>query len=308
MDLIVMGYILNEIIKYPHEVIGPVLGSPAAYTSIAASRLGLKVGLVSKCGPDFPREFIMEFEKAGVDLFGLNRNDITTTNYLIYDEQGRKRIEYIKRASPIRFEDIPSGYLKDCKMIYVCPMDFEVPTETIRKLRNYVRLLSADLGGYGGATSTSKHSLSEILQEYVSYFDIVKASLEDCVHLFGFDKEDSLPLLASGSFINAGASIAIITLGGEGALIRLKDGSAHHVKAFKSNVKDVTGAGDVFMAGFLTGFIRTGDALRSVLYGNAVASLVISRSGGAKAERMPTLSEVMNLIENTDISEFFKRY
>jgi len=309
MELIVIGHILNEIIRYPSKTIGPVLGSPAAYTSIAAGRLGLKVGLVSKCGPDFPREFIAEFEKAGVDLLGLDRNDVTTSNYLIYDERGRKKIEYLKKASSIKFEDVPSKYFEDCQIAHVCPMDFEVPVETIRELKKHVRLLSVDLGGYGGATSSRhpvKDSLAaEAFKNVISYFDIVRASIEDCTLIFG--EKNDLARKAIEFFLNTGADVAIITLGGEGALIKTKDGPAYYVKAFPSDVKDVTGAGDVFTAGFLTGFIRTGDPLRSTLYGNAVASIVISRVGGAKAERMPTLPEVTRIVESMDASKLLQR-
>lgn len=49
-DLIVIGHILNETIKLPDRTIAPVLGSPTAYCSVIASRLGVKTGVVTKIG------------------------------------------------------------------------------------------------------------------------------------------------------------------------------------------------------------------------------------------------------------------
>jgi len=43
LDLVAIGHLIKETIKFPHKTIGPVLGSPVAYSSVAAARLGVVV-------------------------------------------------------------------------------------------------------------------------------------------------------------------------------------------------------------------------------------------------------------------------
>jgi len=83
-DLIVVGHLLKEKIAFSDgRKMGPVLGSPAAYTSIASAKLGLKVGLVTNIGKDMPEELLKVFKESGVDTEGIRIGDNTTTNLLI---------------------------------------------------------------------------------------------------------------------------------------------------------------------------------------------------------------------------------
>jgi sugar/nucleoside kinase (ribokinase family) len=53
-------------------------------------------------------------------------------------------------------------------------------------------------------------------------------------------------------------------------------------------VVDQTGAGDCFSAGFLSSYVEDPDPFTAAVYGNAVTSFVIERTGGASIARMPT--------------------
>ena len=173
LDLIVIGHILNETIKLPDRTIAPVLGSPAAYSSVIATRLGVRTGIVTKIGKDMPRELLKVFSEAGVDTRGIKtEGDASTTNLLIYDTLGNKKVRYLKKAPHIFFNDIPKEYLH-AKIIYICPMDHEVPLETVRELSNLGKTLAVDLMGYGGATS-SAHPDEKEQEGHQSLKDLVK--------------------------------------------------------------------------------------------------------------------------------------
>ena len=49
----------------------------------------------------------------------------------------------------------------------------------------------------------------------------------------------------------------------------------------KVEVKDLSGAGDTFMAGLVVKFIDTGDIVKSIKYANECASKVVSQKGVA---------------------------
>ncbi|HDD40618.1 MAG TPA: carbohydrate kinase family protein [Nitrososphaeria archaeon] len=299
IELVTMGTILKEIIKFPEKTIGPVLGSPAAYSSVAAARLGVKTGIITKIGTDMPQELLQPFLEAGVDLRGLHVENVTTTNLLVYHEDGSKEIIYLKQASPIFPSDIPEEYMK-ADIVHICPMNYEVPISTVKFLKEQGLTLSTDVAGYGGAASiehpANNPERATLFEELIGLFDIVKASLEDCVHIFG--ARSDLKDYAMRRIIELGARIAIITLGKDGAVGMDETGAVYEIPPYPVKVVDPTGAGDVFCAGFLAEFIRSGDWRKSMISGSVTASFVIEKSGGVLPSRMPTIEDVRERIKH----------
>ncbi|MBA7602665.1 ATP-dependent 6-phosphofructokinase [subsurface metagenome] len=307
-ELVIISHIVNETIKFSDRTVEGVLGSPTAYASVVAGRLGMRTGVVTKIGTDLPPNFLKAFEEANVDTRGIKvegRN--TTHSLLIYDELENKIILYPKKAPPLLFEDIPQEYL-GAKIVYICPMDHDVPLKTIKALYKQGISLAADIGGYGGAHSTKHPSEKEkktrkTIKEVIKHFHIVKASSEDSRHLFGA-KEDMEEEMAE-LIVNLGADISIVTLGEKGSLVSSKKGT-FTMPAFPSEVKDCTGAGDVYMAGFLVEYLRTKDVWKSALFASATASIVIEGTGGVVASRMPTTSEVEKRISKVSLKDYEK--
>ena len=292
-DIIIVGHIIHETIQFPDRIITPVLGSPAAYASVIASVLGAQVGLVTKIGTDMPPELLKPFQEAGVDTRGVRvEGETSTRNLLIYDAAGNKEVRYLHKAPNILFSDLPEAY-RSARLIFICPMDYEVPLATVRDLRSLGAPIVVDLGGYGGATSARHPSPEErppvALKELVGLADVVKGSLEDCRHLFGTNADEEEIVQA---FIQWGARVGMVTLGERGALVATANG-ARRVPALASTVVDVTGAGDAFSAGFLVAYLRSGDPLGAARFGCATASLVIEGTGGVRVGRMPTSAQVL---------------
>ena len=185
-QIVVIGNIINETIIFPDRTIGPVLGSPAAYSSIVMSAVGAAVGLVSYFGPDTSEW--MDTHLGYVDHLGLISGEKSTTNNLIYSGDGTKNVEYIYKAPVIMAEDIPAEYL-ECQYFYICPMDYEVDIEVNRMLYEAGKTVVVDMGGYGGATSYEHRTVFEqegdrIVSQVARYCTIMKASREDLTHIF----------------------------------------------------------------------------------------------------------------------------
>ena len=303
LEIIVMSHLVNEVIKFPDRTLVGVLGSPTAYSSVALGKMGAKVGVVSKIGTDVGEDFLQPLREAKVDIRGISTGGSDTTHsVLVYDKNGEKKIFYPKKAKKIMLSDIPTEYF-DTKIFYICPMDFEVSIGILKNLRNRGINLASDIGGYGGAHSSSHPDKEEqkdniYIKELISYLDIVKASKEDCMHLFGFvnKKPDEIVKF----LVSLGANIATLTLGEEGAIVATRD-KILKAPAFKVKVKDVSGAGDMYMAGFLFEYLKTNDIYKSLLFGEAAASILIEQTGGVTAKRMPTQFEVYKRISNLDI-------
>ena len=295
LDVVVVGNIINETIKFPTKTIGPVLGSPAAYSSLVMSSVGTKVGLVSYYGSD--TSDWMGTHLGNVDQQGLKEDERSTTNFLVYRKDGTKYVEYVYKAPDLNAEDIPEEYL-NCDFFYICPMDYEVDISVNKKLYEMGKNVIVDLGGYGGATSKEYYTIFDakgdgILSEVAKYSTIIKASQEDLTHIAPGMNLDSI----SRYFFSKGAKTCVVTLGEKGCYLRRAGENEVYIEGFKSdNPIDFTGAGDSFGAGFMASISKDPDIKNAIVFGNAVASLVIEKTGGCIKERMPSLNDVKNRI------------
>lgn len=295
-ELVCVGHIVREMITFPDGVKGPFLGSPPAYCSVAAARQGTKTGLVTKIGPDMPSELLAPFADANVDTTGLLHTDKTTGSELIYDTAGNKEIRYPSKADPIVAADIPEAF-RNCRLMYICTMDNDVTPEDIPAVVALGEVSGVDLGGYGGvhmskANRAACPDLAALANGVAANFNIVKASDEDAIAVFGWDDPDK----AAKIWLNGGSDVALITAGSKGALVYTSKGKTI-VPPLPIKAIDTTGGGDTFMAGFLSEYLRSADPIRSAQWGSATAACVIQKTGGVTASRMPTFEEVKAYVD-----------
>ncbi len=297
--IVTIGHILNEIIKYPDRKVGPVLGSPAAYSAVASSMLGVKTGIVTKIGEDMPNKLLKPLIKAKVDMRGVKvEGSESTTNMLIYDKEGNKTLRYMKKAPEISTKDFPEEYFK-AKAMHICPLDNEIGLDTIMDLRKLDILLSTDLGGFGGVHSGGRLSIikgnrRDSLKELVKNFDIVRASKEDCQYLLG-TKMDGEEIIAH-LFVEWGAEVGIITCGKDGSIVATEKETLK-IPSFHVVAQDPTGAGDTYSAGFIVEYEKTRNPFKSAVFASATASFIVERCGkGIDIKRFATMQEVLERI------------
>ena len=130
LDVVTIGSIIKETIVYPDKQIGPVIGSPAAYSSLVMAAQGCKVGIVTYYGYDMEN---MISELDALDRTGFIPFAYTTTNNLVYRQDGTKYVEYTRKTPDIRFEDISDQYL-EADFFKICPMNYEVELDLIEQL------------------------------------------------------------------------------------------------------------------------------------------------------------------------------
>ena len=298
-DIVAVGHVINETIIFPGKDARSVLGSPPAYSMACAASIGANVGIFTCIGSDYPQKLLEPLERLGVDLQGaIQRGDSSTNNLLTYASDGSKTIEYLSRALPLEADDLPSEY-DTAKVIYVCPMDWDISADSVEKLAEHPGLLGCDLGGFGGAHSPPA-SLPQMVRDpdpvnrIIAASDIVKASDEDCWRLTG---DVSLDLKSfAREWLGLGAKVAIITLGSQGAKILTPD-KEYDFPGLLGKPIDVTGGGDSFMGGFLVNYIASGDPGEAGLYGAATALFVIEGTGGVTPRRMPSSQDVASRLE-----------
>jgi sugar/nucleoside kinase (ribokinase family) len=305
-SIYVLGHILIESIVFPDgDVLEPVLGSPAAYSSVALACLGNRVVLCTQAGHDVPETFWETFREVGVDLAGAEVSRYgSTRNRLIYETLENKRVEYLHKARPILARDVPACQDPE-DVLYVCPMDYEVDPCEVAALASSGRRVVVDLGGYGGATSAThpggQSAALEHTHAVLAHCTLVKASVEDCTYIYGPVDAESPERAYAERLLEAGSRLVVITLGERGAWVT--DGrTSARFQPFPCDVRDTTGAGDTFAAGLLHGWIeKPSNWEYFVQFGQATASYVVQRSGGVSAERMPTRERVLERLRKEGI-------
>ena len=69
-----------------------------------------------------------------------------------------------------------------------------------------------------------------------------------------------------------GARNVLVSMAGDGAMLLDENGSCHRLAAYKGKVKNSVGAGDSMVAGFLAGYLDTGDYAHALRVGSAAGS------------------------------------
>jgi len=105
--------------------------------------------------------------------------------------------------------------------------------------------VSYDMASYN-VVEANRDFIREILSDYV---DIVFANEDEARSFSGKDPEDALEDLASY------CKIAVVKTGASGSLIKMEQES-YMVKAIEAESIDTTGAGDLYAAGFLHGYLN----------------------------------------------------
>lgn len=272
----------------------------------AAARQGRRTAFIGKVGRDMHGAFLKNaVDRAGVDTRGLIEDDtvFTTLAFVALDAgTGERAFSFARKPGAdtrLTAEELDRGLLEHTRIFHhgsLSCTDEPANTatrEAIRIARSAGALISYD-PNYRASLWDNRGTAVEVMRSLLDTADFVKISDEEAVLLTG--EED--PALAARAILGRGVRVAAVTLGGDGALVAVRDGT-RHVPGFRANAVDTTGAGDAFFGGFLTAFLdgqksidalTVDDAAAYARVGNATASLCVEHRGAIPA--MPTRQEV----------------
>lgn len=276
VDMVVGGHVTVDVNIITDGVVENVLGGTPTYTGFALTSLGEEVGVISKLGQDFPEHFPPLFSKFGLNTEGMLVTSGKTTKFENkYSENGEREQTCEEVADPIRPEDIPQAYL-DAEGFYISPVMDEIPPETLEKISEEGKGITIfdPQGVFRKLEDSGKISLEkpDNLENYLKNVEIVKVGKDE---LKVFDKSSEKVL---EDLVEKGPEIAILTLGEEGCKV-LSDGEITKIESLAVEAEDLTGAGDVFGAAFLSNYLKTKDPIDAAKFANAAAGLKIKYKG-----------------------------
>ncbi len=248
----------------------------------AASRLGLRTGLVSWIGTDAEGELVLsDLRRFGVDMTHVVVEPNTKTNFttVLLDPSGEKAIIVVPTAFNTLSLDAPLvAYLSNTRLVYSAAYDPDQLERTARVVHAAGGLMSTDIEPVAGLQD-------QTLRQVLAATDIVFIDAD------ALGTDDYAP--AAQELHAAGPKLVIITLGAQGALAC--DGpEIARCPAFAVPVVDTTGAGDCFAAAFLTAYLRQFPLNQALLYAQAAAALSIQGHGARGA--LPSDEQVWSFL------------
>lgn len=309
-DIVALGEVLIDFTNNGYSASGMRLfeqnpgGAPANMLT-AATKLGLSTAFIGKVGTDMHGQFLKEvLEQQGIDTKGmiLDPNFFTTLAFVELKKNGERVFSFARKPGAdtmLTKEDLNQDLLTNTKVFHFGSLSLTndpsktATYEAIRIAKDAGAIISYD-PNYRAPLWENEKVAIEMMREPIPYVDMMKISDEETELLTGqVDPEAAAEIL-----ISQGVKVVVVTLGEQGALVRIKDGS-HIVAGFKSQVVDTTGAGDSFWGSFVQQVLGTKKAVeeltleelsKCVTYANAVASICVSKRGAIPA--MPTKEEV----------------
>jgi len=289
-----------------------VLGGSPFNVAIALSRLGGKAAFCGGLSSDHFGHLLRErLTKEQVDLaYSVTSDRLTTISVVATDDNGRpayafhgegkadRQVTVADLAKPLR-EDI-TAITFGSYTLAVEPVADAFLTLARREAGHRVISLDPNLRP---TVTPDRNAWRRHFDDFLALADIIKASDEDIANAYGQDADCQT---IAESWLQAGASLVIVTRGAEGADAFLRNGDKISVAGRAVPVVDTVGAGDTFHAALLAELDRLGflekarlrtlsaQTLRPILhYAIIAASITCTRQGA----NMPTRSEVLSACE-----------
>lgn len=263
--------------------------------AIGLARLGHSIRWGGRVGADEAGEFVVRTLRAecvAVDTVVIDTD--RPTGLMIAERRvgDVSRVSYYRAASAgsaLSTADAEGCLVEPPRILHVTGITpalsdsaAEAVAEAIRLARRAGALVSVDVN-YRSRLWTATQA-RPVLSALARSADIVVAS------------EDELSLVASGSEAEAAAELAdsgvsqlVITRGARGASVLL-DGEVHHRPAVRVEVRDTIGAGDAFVAGYLSGVLDGLSAPQSLHRGIVTGAFSVATVGDW--EGLPSRAEL----------------
>jgi ribokinase len=214
----------------------------------------------------------------GIDVSAVIKNaeEQTTCFELNYNaDLSERTLKLHGKASAITAADVPANF--HAKAVHVAPIANEVSFELVEKLKSCCDVLSLDpqglLRSFDEAGNVSENA--SIDSRIFGLVNIYKSSQSEIYALTG--ESELKP--AMKAIHDCGVETVIVTLGAKGSVLSV-EGAQYNIAACPSQVLvDPTGAGDAFMGGFLTEYLRQKESIWCACVGSAAASLVVEGLG-----------------------------
>lgn len=257
IDYLIIGHLTRDLLPD-----GSRLGGTAAYSSLTARALGMRVGILTACEDCLATP---ELEREGIQVVGM-RADSTTTFENIQTPNGR--IQYLHQIAPtITLSMVPEQWLST-PIVHLGPVAGEVDPTLVRAFPNSLVGLTPQgwmrtWDSEGRVSFTDWPEASFVLQ----HASAAVLSIEDIR-----GDESIVEEMASSIRVLA------VTEGANGARLYW-NGDLRRFRPPRMEEVDPTGAGDIFATAFFFRLSATRDPWEAARFATNLAAYSVLRSG-----------------------------
>ena len=253
-----------------------VSGGSVANSIVGLSQLGNKVGFVGKVSDDeFGSEYEKGLKKENVEYFYCKKKEELPTGtclILVTPDSERTMCTFLGTAGKINENDVSSNAIKNSELIFLegYLWDEGEPKKAFDKAINNANKVAMSLSDLFCVDRHKPHFLNLVKNK----LDITFANEQEITSLIEAKNFDEVI-----NFSKQLNKLVIITRGEKGAV------AINSNEVFESNVQknlkivDLTGAGDLFAAGFLHGYINKLSTKQCLEKGTEMSSKVIQQIG-----------------------------
>ncbi len=316
MDVVALGELLIDFAclntdsdGYPTMAAHPG-GAPANFLA-ALTKFGAKTALLGKVGTDaFGKMLTGTLQKAGIETRGLvSANDVfTTLAFVTFDEHGDREFSFSRKPGAdtcLNFDELDLSLIDEAKVFHFGTLSLtdEPARTTTQKAVAYAKKAGKLITYDPNLRKPLWRDLEEAKKQLIwglQQADVVKISDEEVEFLFGLGVEEGADYILK----NLGVKLVFVTCGADGCYFRNAIASGHVPSLRDIQVKDTTGAGDIFGGSAVWKLLQYGVSpellneaqLRDVVtFACTSAGLSTTRSGGISS--VPEYEEVLKRME-----------
>ena len=295
------------------------VGGCPANVAIGAARLGLKSALITRVGDEPMGRFVREqLAREGVDTGGVHVDAGRLTALVLLgvrDERTFPLIFYRENCADAALDegDVEEAFIASARALLITGTHFSLAggARAQRKAVAAARarggrvILDIDyrpnlwgIGGHDAGESRYARSarVTQVLTEVLPECDLIVGTEEELHVASGC--EDTLAAIRR---IRALSDAVIVCKRGPQGCVVFEDAIPERVEdglvspGFPVEVYNVLGAGDAFLAGYLSGYLRGAPHAESARLGNACGALAVSRL--LCSAEFPTLPELRHYLD-----------
>ena len=253
-----------------------ISGGSVANSIVGLSQLGNQVGFIGKISDDeLGQKYEDGLKKEKVEyLYKKKQEEMPTGSCLILitPDSERTMCTFLGIAGRINDNDIEEDYIKNAEMIFLegYLWDEGDPKKAFNKAITHSKKVAMSLSDLFCVERHKMHFIDLVKNK----LDIIFANEQEILSLI-----DAKTFGEAVSFSKEIKKNVIITRGQKGAVLINKDQVVEVNAQTNLKIKDLTGAGDLFAAGYLHGIINQLNVKECLIKGTELSSKIIQKIG-----------------------------
>ena len=279
-----------------------VPGGSCANTIQTLAELGIKTGLLGKLGVDERGQFYADnYLSKGGDINQFKKSvDVRTGCCLsmVTPDSQRTMRTYLGAAATINVDDIKKEDFEGYTHLHLEGYTLQYLSDVAMKVLKFAKekslIVSVDLASFE-VVKQFKEKIPDLLKYYV---DVVFCNEDEARELCGSEKPDDY-----FKSVENFCDVSVLKLGKDGSLIKYNN-EVIKINANLVKAVDTTGAGDIWQAGFLYGFVRSKKLSGKLLekaggFGSVLGAEIVQVMGASiPKHRWSKIKESFSKIDN----------